>query len=483
MTDLLTRPASASPSPKDLKEIPNIPMRHVAAPALNSLRFVADPMVYMQKIRARYGEIAHMDGAIFKYTFAFTPEMTRQILTDTTLFYNGGPDEQPVKVPENSAMRRLSQTLNTINSDRHKTQRRLMMPAFHKKRVDAYHDEMASLTLKKIAEWQPGATCDILREMKKLTMSIAVKTLLGLDPDNEGEETRRLLEDWLRSSTSPLALLLPYDVPGLPYHRQLALSGAVEKQFQKLIQIKRANGADGNDVLSMLIEAHDEGGTRLNDEELVAETLALFIAGHETTATALAWTFFLLAQHPRIMCDLLDELEGTLRGAVPTLEQLNKLPLLGRVLDESLRILNPFVFGMRHAQADTALGDYFVPKGRTVVFAPGHIHHDPNIYSEPNRFRPQRWETLKPTPYEFLPFSAGPRMCIGATFAIMEMKLVLATVLQRFRLSLVPNAKIDRTPFILNAPRPGMPMTIHRQDRNFVSEGVRGSILKVVRLE
>jgi cytochrome P450 len=483
MTDLLTRPLSNPPTQKELKPIPAIPMRHLAAPALNSLRFLTDPMVYMQKVRARYGDIVHMDGALFKYTFAFTPEMTRQILTDTNLFYNGDADAQPVKMPENSAMRRLTQTLNTINGERHKTQRRLMMPAFHRKRVDAYHDEMAELTLKKIAEWQPGTTYDILREMKKLTMSVAVKTLLGLDPDNEGEETRRLLEDWLRSSTNAVGLLLPYDVPGLPFHRTLALSSAIEKQMQKLIAIKWANGEGGNDVLSMLIEAHDEDGTRLNDEELAAETLALFVAGHETTATALAWTFFLLAQHPRVMSDLLDELDGILHGDVPGLEQLNKLPLLGRVVDESLRILNPFVFGMRIAQADTALGEYFVPKGRWVVFAPGHIHHDPNIYPEPNRFRPQRWETIKPTPYEFLPFSSGPRMCIGATFAIMEMKLILATVLQRFRLTLVPNTKIDRTPFILNAPRPGMPMTVYNQDRHFVSETVRGSILKVVRME
>lgn len=480
MTELLEKSARAT-NPT-LKKIPQVQVRNRVEVVLNTLRLTRDPLVYMRNLHARYGEIVKTRTLPVDYTFIFNAEFTRQVLSNTNLYHNGSMEDYGTKITEDSPLYNLSSALNTVNGDLHKFQRRLMMPAFHRKRVETYRDQMVALTEQKLAEWRPGETRDMLREMKQLTMSVAIETLLGLEAGPQSEKARRVVEHWLKVGSNPLALVFPYDVPGSPFRTLNRTAGQVEKIVRELIESKRASGQDKGDVLSMLLQARDEDGTMLADRDLISQTMALFVAGHETTATALSWTLFLLAQHPRVMADLLDELDGQLHGQAPTLEQLNELPFLNYVIDESMRILSPFVFGMRFAREDTSLGDYFVPKGSVVAFAPAHLHHDPAVYPEPRRFLPRRWETAQPGTYEFLPFSAGPRMCIGATFALMEIRLVLATLLQRFRLTVVPQAKIDRTDLLLCAPRHGLPMQIQSQDRQFVANPVRGDIHKIVLL-
>lgn len=235
---------------------------------------------------------------------------------------------------------------------------------------------------------------------------------------------------------------------------------------------------NATDVLATLVQVHDEDGTKLSDEELIGHTFTLFVAGHETTSNALTWTIFLLSQHPHILADLLDELDGTLHGNPPTIEKINQLPLLEGVIKESLRLLPPASIGIRIATAPCNLGGFALPKGSTVFYSQFVTHRMPELYAEPNRFKPERWATLKRSPYEYLPFSAGPHMCIGWAFAMQELKVVLAMVLQRYRFSVLPNAKIG--PNLNMRPIHGMPMRIFPQDRQFQRVPVRGSIHQLI---
>jgi cytochrome P450 len=183
-----------------------------------------------------------------------------------------------------------------------------------------------------------------------------------------------------------------------------------------------------------------------------------------------------------VTADLVDELHSTLHGDAPSLDQLNQLPLLERVIKESLRLLPPVSYYSRSNIEPTRLGPYPLRKGTTVVLSHYVTHHLPDLYPQPERFLPDRWRTLNPSPYAFLPFGAGPRMCVGATFALQTLKIALAVILQRYRLEVIPDARIDRQVTTTLWPKHGLPMRLHRQDRCFSSTPVCGNIHEMVEL-
>jgi cytochrome P450 len=206
------------------------------------------------------------------------------------------------------------------------------------------------------------------------------------------------------------------------------------------------------------------------------------VAGYETTARALTWTLFLLAQHPRIAADLLDEL-APLGGGPPAASQLRELPLLDRVIKESLRILPPVYLTTRSSSETFALGPYELPAGTNVVFSHYLTHHLPALFPQPNRFWPDRWLSTEPSHYEYIPFSAGSRLCIGSTFATMEMKVALAMILQRYRVAMPRGARVNRSARATLGPQGGLRMLVHRQDRRFDRPPVTGNIREMVDLD
>ena len=224
------------------------------------------------------------------------------------------------------------------------------------------------------------------------------------------------------------------------------LAQQLEQEVMTIIDRKRASrdGGGGTDLLSILLHAHDRGEPGFGRAELVGQIIVLLAASYETTADALNWTLFLLAQHPSVMADLYDELTGTLAGDPPTVAQLDELPLLDRVLKESMRILPPIAYNSRTCITATRLGSHELRKGTTVVFSHYITHRIPDLYPKPKRFIPDRWLTLRPSPYAYLPFGAGPRMCIGKAFSIQAIKIALAMILQRHRVRVVPGSRIDR---------------------------------------
>jgi cytochrome P450 len=441
----------------------------------NLIKVYMNPFTYLPWLHQTYGDVVALSQGHPRYVCAFGSEMNFRLLANPDLFVTSVAPM--IRLQKETAIGRLFyHGLPLQKGERHKQHRRLMMPAFHKKQIAQYHADMVLLTQHMLDRWQVGARLDVLTEMKQLTLRIAVKTLFGVDDEAEMERVGLLLR---RLKTAPLALAVPLNVPGSPYHRVLDLAEQMETFTRKLIASKRLQ-PEASDVLAVLVHTHDEDGTQLSDNELISNVFTLFVAGHETTSHALAWTLFLLDQYPHLFSDLLDELDGALYGGIPTPEQLMHLSLLDRVIKESLRLLPPASIGVRVTTTACDLGGYALPLGASVLYSEYVTHRLPELYENPYSFKPERWATLNRSPYEYLPFSAGHHRCIGAEFAAYELKVVLAMLLQRYRLSLVPDAKVGTN--VSMRPSPGMPMRVFPQDRQFQRPPVRGAIHRLVDL-
>ncbi|MGB7445395.1 MAG: cytochrome P450 [Coleofasciculaceae cyanobacterium] len=466
----------------------------------NTLGFGKDPIGYVSPLFDTYGPVVSLaaGGGTNIYSplpncpgtvFVYGPELVQQVTTQHEVYYKypltGKFYQKREASSRSKALKNFGVGLFGVNSQEHLQNRRLMMPAFHKQKLDTYRDEMVAITQSELEQVVIGQSYNIAQVMRRLTLRIVIKTLFGEDFDSDGTNTGTLLQDIFAVQGLSLTMLFPFDIPGLPYHRYLSLMAQFEERMRGIIAQKRAKEVTEPDVLSMLIQARDEeSGFGLSEDELLGHTGVLFAAGHETSANALTWTLFLLSQHPQIATDLLDELETVLQGSPPTLEQLSQLPLLERVVKESLRILTPVPWNGRVTSQATEMGGYSLPAGTEVFVSIYHTHHMKELYPEPEEFRPERWETIEPNSYEYNPFSAGPRICIGAAFAKMEIKIVLAMLLQRYRLQFLPQTEVDRFGVIVLKPKNGMPMLVHPQDHQFNQGvgGVRGNVREMVKL-
>ncbi len=459
------------------------------------LRLASDSIGYTRHLFQTYGQVVSLNFGTSIYSpllkcpgtvFAYGPEFVRTVATQHEIYYKfplTGNLYRRELSKRTEPLKRFLAGLFGDNSEKHRQTRQLMMPAFHKQRIESYRDDMVAITQSVLERISIEETCDIAQVMRLLTMRVVTKTLLGYDIGDRALKIGRLLQDALSIMGTPALALLPFDVPGLPFHRFLNLITQFDDEIKAAIAQKRAVGTDDQDLLSLLIQARDaQSGTRLSEDELLGHTGVLFFAGYETSSNALTWTLFLLSQHPELAADLLDELQSVLRGEAPTVEQLQQLPLLERVIKESMRVLPPVPWNGRVLSQPTTFGSYDLPAGTEVFISIYQTHQMPELYPEPEVFNPRRWEGFEPTMFEYNPFSAGSRLCIGAAFAMMEIKIVLALLLQHYRLQCIPKSQIDRQGLIVMVPKYGMPMTIHKQDRQFTSSSVRGNVLEMVKL-
>ncbi|MBV9122922.1 MAG: cytochrome P450 [Planctomycetes bacterium] len=268
------------------------------------------------------------------------------------------------------------------------------------------------------------------------------------------------------------------------YPRLLEVAEELEMEIRRMIEHRRSTGNLGQDVLSILIQAHDETGVGLTDDELIAHAAVLFGAAHLTTANTLAWTLFLLAQHPEVASQLVEELQNILHGEAPTVHQLEQLPLLDRVIKESMRVLPASAYVQRVSAEPVQVGPFQLPKGTVIVWSQFLTHHLPDLYPEPEVFRPERWLTMRPSPYAFLPFGAGPRMCLGGPLAMFTIKITLPVILQRFGLKVVPGAAINaRVISTMLTPISPIPMRILPSSSGFSYSAVEGNIHELVTLQ
>lgn len=439
--------------------------------------FVHDSVGCMRALHQTYGNIVGFTKSSSPSVWAFGPEYNRTLLSNPEVFWlsSGFPG------PKGSAHRRFGAGLFGLNGEKHQQQRRLLMPPFRKEAVESYRDMLVLLVEQSLASWEIGADCDINQKMMELSLRVTSKLLFGIDDLETAQAIEERFEVWLkRNHEMYSAGLLAIDCEPGRYEALLKAAEELETCVQALVAQRDAAGSRDRDVLSLLLGERDNGA--MKQGEVIGHVHTLFNAAYHTTTSALTWTLFLLAQHPSVMRDLLAELEGHLHGEAPTVAKMGKLTLLDRVLKESMRLLPPVVLAPRINMEPTELGPYRLARGTIVMTSHYITHHMPELYPQPERFLPERWLGAAPSPYAYLPFGAGSRMCIGAPFAMLLLKIALPLICQRYRMQVVPGALIERKSSLTLGPRHGIPMSIHAQDGRFSSSPVRGNIHEMVEL-
>ena len=360
----------------------------------------------------------------------------------------------------------LGNGLLTSEGDFWKRQRRIAQPAFHKERIASFGEVMvraAEDTARRFDEVaKRGGTLDVAAEMMRLTLRIAGETLLSTDVTSEADTVGASVSVLLNEANS--RILRPIDVPlSWPTPHNKILLGAVEsldRVVGRMIEDRRRMTERPNDLLTMLMEARDEEtGEGMTDQQLRDEVLTIFLAGHETTANALAWTFYLLSKHPGVGRRLAAELASTLRGRAPDVADVGKLVYTNAVLKESMRLYPPaWIIGRRAVEPDVIDG-YDIPRDSFVFVSPWITHRHPAFFPNPEGFDPDRFlpeNAASIARNAYFPFGAGPRICIGQGFAMLEAALLLATLWQRFHLDLVSSHPVIPQPSITLRPRHGI---------------------------
>jgi len=356
--------------------------------------------------------------------------------------------------------------LLTSEEDYHLRQRRMIQPAFHRERVAGYGDAMTHFSKKMREQWTDGQPVDMYLAMHKVALDIVGKTLFNTDVSDEAERVAHILETVLAMDaqfTGPMGkLLASLPLPGT--RRFYAAIAELDEILYRMIREHRASGDQG-DLLSMLLMAQDEDdGKGMTDKQVRDESTTLFLAGHETTAIALTWTWYLLSQYPEVEARMHEEIDRVLQGRDATAADYSQLNYTYRVFKESMRLYPPAYMIGREAIRDTSVGDVSVRKGEIVITPQYFIHRSTKYYKDPERFDPDRWlpENCEGLPkFAYFPFGGGRRLCVGEPFAWMEGVLVLATLAQKWRFELKPGHQIGLNPSVTLRPKGGMPMIAH----------------------
>ncbi len=365
----------------------------------------------------------------------------------------------------------LGNGLLTSDGDVHLRHRRLVQPAFHRQRVASYARDMAALTDEHERTWRDGETLNMQADMSTLTLAIVGRTLFGADLSGDAHEVGESLGALLDGMGRYLALgprVLSVPAPGRS--RALAASTRIDQIVHRIIAEHRAQG-DTGDMLSLLLEAQEDG-QGFSDEQVRDEAVTLILAGHETTAMALTWTWMLLSQHPERAEWLHEELDTVLGGRTPTMEDMGQLPRSHAVIAEAMRLYPPVWLQGRRMLADIEVDGWTIPRGALAFASQFALHRSPRWWESSLAFRPQRWISAEGDFSEdapgqprgaWFPFGWGNRRCIGEQFAWTEATLVLATLAQRWTPQLVPGIRIEPMPAVTLRPRAGMPMTLRRR--------------------
>jgi len=446
--------------------------QHTSPPRLHSHGLLGsaseiqrDPLKFLRETR-QYGDVVRMRFVFSDAYLIYHPDSIKHVLQENNRNYNKDVFTYTIFRPF------LGQGLLINDGESWLHQRRLMQPAFHRKRISAYGTIMTDATEKLLERWQSYAqqdsSLDVAEEMMRLTLQIVGKTLFSLDLSDETNSIGAALTTLLKLLGNYVyAPFPPISIPTARNRRLLAANRSLEQVIYRIIAERRQQNADTGDLLSMLLLARDEEtGQGMDDRQIRDELMTMLLAGHETTANTLTWTWYLLSQHPEVEQRLYTEVDEVLGGALPTVEHLSDLKYTNMVLEEALRLYPPACILSRKAIADDELGGYPIPANSMIIVSPYAIQHHPKYWPDPESFDPERFtpEHIAERPhYAYFPFSSGPRMCIGSSFAMMEAQLILAMIVQRYRLRLVPGHPVEPQMLVTLRPKYGLQMTIHER--------------------
>ena len=416
--------------------------------------FIHDPLHFLERAAREHGDAVRIRLAhTHVYTFNH-PELIEEVLVSKSANFVKSLDLRETK-------HALGEGLLTSEGDHWRRERKLAQPAFHHDRIAGYGRLMTEFAESRLATWREGEAFDVHHEMMQLTLDIIAKALFDEDVRERAATVGRAVETVLEQfhTRSNTAFLLPTSLPTPGNLRARKGIQKLDEMIYGMIEERRKRPRKSRDLLSVFLEARYEDGSAMPEKQIRDELVTLLSAGHETTAIALSWTWLLLAQNPEAERKLAAELKAVLGGSTPTVGDLSRLIFTQSVVRESMRLYPPAWMIGRESVRDCEIGGCRVPGRTTVYISPWVMHRDPRFFDEPERFSPERWtdEYMKRLPkFAYLPFGGGPRVCIGAGFAMMEAALLLATIAQRVQLSLAPGQRITPWPTITLRPRPGI---------------------------
>ncbi|MFL5339304.1 MAG: cytochrome P450 [Gemmataceae bacterium] len=446
------------------------------------LDFADHPLAIMRNLIQTHGPVAALEQDGQRLYFGFGPDFNQQLLSQPDLFH---ARFFAIRGPRQSAQRRLTGALLSMNGEEHKRHRRMVMAPFQKQAVASYRDALVGLVEELAQVWHAGQEHDLHDEMTRYMLRVASSILFGFDLPELSFEIGEWTQRWVsRNHELGVGAIVPNAEITEEYEGLLRMAETLEGHILEMIAHRRRSGAPGHDVLSLLIRAHDQAGEQISDAELIGQAAILFGAAHLTTANTLSWSLFLLAQHPAVATELVAELSRVLGGQPPTVAQLDRLPVLDRVVRESMRVLPASAYVQRIATQPVALGPFELAKGAIVIFSQFITHHMAELYPDPERFRPERWKTINPSPYAFLPFGAGPRMCLGGPLALITIKITLAVLLQRFHFRVVPGSTVEgKVISTMLTPAAALPVLLTEPSVPFRYAPVVGNIHELMELE
>lgn len=445
--------------------VPGLPPGPRGLP-FSGLALLRDPLANLTKAHAEYGDAMTFRVGPLRFVAVADPVLAQHVLVRNHRNY--------VKSRSYAGLRLvLGNGLVTSEGDVWRRQRKLAQPAFHRQRLARLADTMAACVQERSDDWaaRSDTAIDIHGEMMQLTLRIVARTLFGTDLADDGGQALAQLGPAVTEALhkaeeyAESLVRLPLWLPTASNRRFAKAKHLLDGIVHGIIERRRASKESHDDVLGMLMSATDESdGGGMDDAQLRDEVMTLFMAGHETIATTSTWTLMLLHQHPEVAARVRDEARTVLAGRAPGFDDLPRLPYLGQVIDESMRLYPPVWIVEREALAEDQLGPWRIPKGTTVGVSPWLMHRHPGLWDDPLRFDPDRFapdRLQERAKLAYLPFGAGPRICIGNHFALMEAKIILATLVQRWSVSVDAPETVRFDPSVTLRPAGGLPGRFH----------------------
>jgi cytochrome P450 len=453
------------------------------------VRLIRDPLVAVRQCYDEFGSFVLLANVLpfYRHPRATLLDVPLILITGAPLHQEILEDPaawRPVSLlpggPRNSAARRVSAGLMRMTGDRHAHYRKMLAAPLRRTSVEQMGPPMVQLAERDIAAWPVGETIELWRYAQQALRSITLGLLFGGE-DDENRTIAEMVADLTAQKWSAGSLAFPLNLPFTPYRRMLRCSATLEERMLAWASAKRGS-EDEHDLAALIVNRPDVDGQPASEATIAGHLPSLYAGATEAGQSTLFWTLILLAQHPHVAGQLLRELRERLGDQAPSMQAIREFPLLDAVVKESMRLIPPVPLQMRVAQEDTTLAGHRVAKHSRVILSTFLTTRMPDLYPEPDRFLPERWSKIDPTPFEYPVFGAGPRICPGYWFGLNAIKVTLATILTRYRIAVEPGTRIDYR--IQPTIRPTGPVraTLHRQDGAFAATPIRGAIQDIVRL-